>query len=149
MRLRVERFLTTSEATLGLLFVDETFFCFTLEDTFREVKVKGKTRIPSGRYKIELRKEGGMLEKYKQKFGEDHKGMLWLRNVTDFEFVYLHVGNSDADTEGCILLGEGCTRKPPSLSDSTMAYKRLYPMVYQAIEKGGEVLIEVLDKTPF
>jgi hypothetical protein len=71
--------------------------------------------------------------------------MLWVNDVPGFEYVYLHIGNTEADTEGCILIGNGCVRRPPSLLDSTSAYKKLYPMVYQAIENGKTVTIEVLD----
>jgi len=39
--------------------VDGQFVCFGLEDEYREDKVAGETRIPSGTYQVALRKEGG------------------------------------------------------------------------------------------
>lgn len=145
MRLSIKRFHTMPSATLGLLFLDGVFFCFTLEDTAREVKVHGETRIPAGRYTIGLRDCGGMLEKYKAKFGDSHRGMLWVKDVPGFEYVYIHIGNTQADTQGCILLGNGATINPPQLMDSTSAYKGLYPLVYAAISSGEAVTLEVSD----
>ena len=51
MELIVDRYNSTSTHTDGLLFINKKFECFTLEDEFREVKVKGKTRIPDGTYR--------------------------------------------------------------------------------------------------
>ena len=55
MELTVDRYNSESNYTDGLLFIDCEFECYTLEDEFRSVKVFGETRIPDGRYKIELR----------------------------------------------------------------------------------------------
>ena len=65
MRLEVQRFSSGDDSTLGLLFDvsggDREFLCFTLEDEKRDIKVKGETRIPAGKYEIKLRKAGGFL----------------------------------------------------------------------------------------
>ena len=123
--------------------MDGTFFCFTLEDTRREIKIPGKTRIPAGEYAIGLRTEGAMLVGYKQRFGIKHRGMIWVRDVNGFEFVYLHVGNSADDTQGCILVGDGATREPQTLVDSASAYRRLYPAIYHALDNGEPVTLRV------
>ncbi|MCK5550630.1 MAG: hypothetical protein KAI41_08870, partial [Hyphomicrobiaceae bacterium] len=95
------------EATLGTLF-DTTdqpaFLCYVLEDQFNEPKIPGETRIPPGRYRIKFRDEGGMIVRYKKRF-DWHSGMLWLQDVPDFQFIYIHVGNKDDDTDGCLLVG--------------------------------------------
>jgi len=57
--LSLQRFHDSGQSTLGLLSVNDQFLCFTLEDEGREIKVKGETRIPAGRYQIKLRAEGG------------------------------------------------------------------------------------------
>ncbi len=148
MRLKLLRYSTSKESTLGLLYINDKFECYTLEDTFREEKIKGKTRIDSGIYNIKLRIEGGLTKKYQKKFPSIHKGMLWLQNVTNFEWVYIHIGNTAKHSEGCILVGNGSDNnitKDGIITSSTDAYKRIYPRIAKAIEKGKNVIIEIID----
>jgi len=154
MELHLQRFESGNDSTLGLLYAqhsgENVFQCFTCEDEKRTIKVKGKTRIPEGRYKIELRTEGGMHQKYAQKF-EWHEGMLHLLNVPDFEYVYIHIGNTDKDTEGCILVGNGAKHNVENggggtISDSTNAYTNLYIMLLEYFQTGRPVYINVYDR---
>ena len=144
MLLEQIRFPSLAEATLGGLCVDRRFFCFTLDDQSQPVKVAGETRIPAGTYEIKLRAEGAMHEKYNGKF-PDHRGMLWLQDVPGFEWVYIHIGNDDDDTLGCILVGDGL-HVSGKLSESTVAYRRLYGLVSNAILAGEPVTITVEDR---
>lgn len=120
---------------------------FSLEDEHREVKVAGETRIPAGTYRIKLRTEGGMHERYKKHYGARHKGMLWLQNVPGFTFIYIHPGNLPADTAGCILTGEGLSvlRGEFAAVNSKPAYFRIYDRLVEAIEDGEHTDIVVLD----
>jgi len=113
MRLKLQRYSDNGESTLGLFYIDNQFKCYTLEDGFRKEKVPGETRIPSGVYEVTLRTEGGMHERYLKKFPGFHKGMIWLRNVSNFEYVLIHIGNSSDDTNGCILVGSPLIFIPP------------------------------------
>lgn len=148
MKLKLERFWTGEYDTRGRLLVDDKFVCFTLEDEIRKNKVRGETAIPEGEYEITLRKEGGFHARYSKRFGEMHKGMLWLRNVPNFEYILIHCGNTDHDTMGCLLVGElfreGGERS--FLANSERAYKKLYPMVAKALLRGDSVHINVLNK---
>ena len=149
MKLTLQRFSGASESTLGLLFIDGKFSCFILEDEFRAVKVKKETRIPAGTYKILLRKEGGHHERYSQKFPTIHKGMLWLQDVPGFQFILIHIGNTDLDSEGCLLTGDSCMQNVTtrgSLAGSGAAYERIYPVIAEELVKGGIVTIEVFDE---
>ena len=138
------------EATLGTLFnVDgePKFLCYMLEDQFNEPKIPGETRIPPGRYEIKLRKEGGMFERYTKRF-HWHGGMLWLQDVPDFTWVYIHVGNKDDDTEGCLLVGDGQISnviERGQVMSSVVAYRRLYSMIIESLNLGNEVWITVED----
>lgn len=38
--------------TIGELLIDGEVFCYTLEDTVRDVKIKGQTAIPAGTYEV-------------------------------------------------------------------------------------------------
>jgi hypothetical protein len=148
MEIVVNRFSSGLESTLGLMTVDGRFACYTLEDQFNEPKVFGETRIPPGRYRIDVRTEGSMYPRYKARFSPWHQGMLWLRNVPNFKYVYIHVGNKDDDTDGCILVGDGQMSnlvERGQVTASVSAYKRLYPQVLNAIMDGEEVFITVME----
>jgi len=114
MELRLKREISTDLCTVGKLYLDNVFFCYTLEDAYHEVKIKGQTRISAGRYEIKPRYEGGMIERYKERFGKDHF-MLWLQNITDFEYIYIHPGNFIKNTDGCLLVGERYTKLSKSV----------------------------------
>lgn len=93
--------------TIGRLYIDGVFFCNTLEDTDRglaqymsvgeiaNIKIKGATAIPSGAYKVQ--------RTYSQKY---KRLMPQVMNVKGYAGIRIHSGNTAADTEGCILLGD-------------------------------------------
>ena len=143
MEIEVLRYNSTSTHTDGLLFIDCHFHCHTLEDEYRTNKVYGDTRISEGRYKIELRTVGGFHQRYLKKFGSDfHKGMLWLKNVPNFEYVLIHIGNDDDDTAGCLLVAmSNNADKKAFVGESSKAYKKIYPIIRDAILRGEEVFI--------
>lgn len=124
--------------------------CRTLEDAYRPVKVWGKTRIPQGTYNIKLRSVGRLNDEYAHKFSF-HKGMLWLQDVPNFEFVYIHCGNTSVDTDGCILVGK--TIIPPVksptkqyfLAGSQYTYINLYPQILASVLNGGAQL-KIIDE---
>lgn len=72
--------------------------CDTLEPQWRDLnkekKVRGKTAIPEGKYKIVMSPSA--------KFG---KNMPYLIDVPQFEGIMIHPGNTVKDTMGCILVG--------------------------------------------
>lgn len=139
MELTLERLVSDGEATIGALFVEDRFQCFTLEDEFRAEKRPGETRIPAGRYAVRLRRQGALHPKYAARYGALHKGMLWLQDVPGFDWIYLHTGNTDAHTAGCILVGEGALTRAGdmSLQASRDAYRRLARAVMDSAERGG------------
>jgi hypothetical protein len=146
MNLNLKRFSSGDESTIGMLKVNGIFHCFTIEDEYRDEKVAGETRIPAGIYPVALRCEGTMTKKY-EKFPE-HRGMLWLQDVPNFTYVYIHIGNTDADTNGCILVAEGvmADRKGGGRGlSSTPAYLDLYALILQAMDNGEKVYINIED----
>ena len=122
-----------------------TFLAYTLEDEYREEKVYGETRIPNGTYKLGLRKTGGYHQKYSKRFSDFHIGMLHVLNVSGFEYILIHCGNTDEHTAGCLLVGDSQENnqitKDGFIGKSTQAYRRIYPKIAEAIECGEEVTI--------
>jgi len=148
MRLTQIRYSTSKKSTLGLFFINGKFKCYTLEDTYHEKKIYGETRIPASIYTVELRKEGGFHTKYSKRFGKMHKGMLWIRKVPNFEFIYFHPGNDNDDTLGCVLWGNGSINnltKDGMITDSVKAYKRIYPIIARALEKKESVTYQIIN----
>lgn len=141
MHFILQRFSDNRDSTLGILLkVLETgqgkktvFQAYTLEDEFREQKKAFETRIPAGTYKIDIQQADTPLTlKYRSKYTW-FKKHLEIKNVPGFVGVYLHIGNFDADTAGCVLLGDGAdnnTIGPGQISNSTNAFKRFYESVY-------------------
>lgn len=148
MELRLLRYSSGQESTLGLLFIDGVWQCYTLEDEYRAEKVSGETRIPAGRYRITLRTEGGLHSKYQSKFPDVRQGMLWIRDVPGFQHVLIHIGNRDDNTDGCVLVGDGTNNNQVDdgfVASSTSAYLRTYPKVAEALVAGEDVWITVED----
>ena len=56
MEIKVHRKYKKSAYTIGRMYIDDMFFCNTLEDAVRDIpkdgKVPGKTAIPAGTYKV-------------------------------------------------------------------------------------------------
>tara|TARA_R110002020_G_scaffold31820_3_gene98696 strand:- start:282 stop:758 length:477 start_codon:yes stop_codon:yes gene_type:complete len=154
MKLELYRFSSQNESTIGILYLvnNETnqkdFLCFTLEDEKRSVKVYGETRIPKGTYQIEYRKEGGYHNKYKKRFPSIHRGMLEIRDVPNFTHILLHCGNTDDDTDGCLLVGNVVSQnitKDGFLGQSTDCYKRIYPILADILDTQKQLSIKIIN----
>ena len=120
------RFRHTDESTIGSLRLWEgtDFTCFTLEDTVREpeVKVKGKTAIPSGEYQV--------IVNFSERF---RRPMPLLLDVPNFEGVRIHKGNVASQTEGCILLGMSLAGEN-RIGESKKAFDAFFPILQVALE---------------
>jgi len=152
MKLEVLRFADNGEATLGVLFIDGIFKCFTVEDQEQKGdKIMNETRVPNGTYDINLRAEGGFHNRYAAKYGSMHKGMLCIynrpnwkleNNGKSFQYILIHTGNTDDHTSGCLLLNDAVSGATFSGSSSVNAYKRIYPRIAEALIRGEEVTIK-------
>ena len=129
---------------------DWSFLCYTLEDEYRYMKLPGKTRIPSGSYRLALRTHGGFHKRYLERFGAKfHKGMIEILDVEDFSDVLVHCGNDHEDTEGCVLTGDIVRQNVTAagfIGNSENAYKRVYPLIAQKLLDGNEeVWLQIID----
>lgn len=145
MNILLKRLYQTSDCTIGSIYVNDVFHGFTLEDIHRSNKVHGKTRIPAGTYTLLFKKVlTGLTKKYRNKF----KWFNWhieLMNVPNFKCVYIHIGNTSRDTQGCILVGKGHTHGSSSITNSTDSYINLYRLVSSELEMGNNVNLTIQD----
>jgi hypothetical protein len=132
MKLLLVRDMPQPECTLGKLFIDGAFECFTCEDVERPEgqKVHGKTAIPRGTYRVVITRSN--------RFQRD---LPLLLDVPNFEGIRIHPGNTAADTEGCIL--PGIERLPGRVLRSRDAFAEVFDAVRNAIHAGEPVEIEV------
>lgn len=140
MKLTLKRISLRPTYTIGKLYIDDAYFCDTLEDTVRdtnksgkfdngEQKIKGKTAIPYGTYEIKWT--------YSPRF---KKYTPQLMNVPSFEGIRVHAGNTSADTEGCLILGEN--KQVGKVLNSRATINKFYPIIKEACSN-GKVTIEI------
>ena len=70
--------------------------------------------------------------------------MLWVRNVPGFEYILIHIGNTDEHTAGCLLVGNAADMKG-TIGKSTYAYQHIYPKISNELLDGREVWITYED----
>ena len=145
MLLELLRFSTTPEATLGALYIDGTFECFGIEDTWHPNKIPAETRIHPGLYDVGVRATGGSFNPIYSERYPFHAGMLQLQDVPEFTYVYIHTGNNAGHTEGCILVNTSAESHPfPVGGSSRKAYSLFYPKVIEEA-LAGELKIRIRD----
>jgi hypothetical protein len=145
MLLTINRIRDDGEATLGLLYVDGKPFCFTLEDQSQEEKLAAETRIASGVYEIGRRQYGMFYEAYYERWGHDF--VPEVLGVPDFTDILIHTGNTDDQTEGCILVGlTADMSRTATIGKSRLAYAHLYNIISRAFYQGDVVELEIIDE---
>lgn len=160
---QLQRYSDDFFSTLGLLHecftagVTPKFWGFTLEDENRSgPKVPGDTRIAGGKvYEIQLmRTLTPLTAKYREdsRFKDFFVWHLWLKDVEGFTGIYIHVGNHDGHTDGCILLGDQATTniKPGNdgrIGASVDCYTRFYQYLYPKLEAGDRAFLQVRDES--
>lgn len=136
MKLRVKRLHFLDKCTIGKLYVDdEDVGIFTLEDKYREVegkpvqewKVPDETAIPKGTYKVTV--------DYSDHF---QRLLPHVLDVPGYVGVRIHPGNTDLDTEGCLLLGKEWSGGD-FVGKSREAFQELFPRIQGASECSLEI----------
>ncbi len=132
MKLKLVRFAKYPHGTFGKLYVDQSFQCYTLEDTVRTLKVQGETAIPCRTYSLVIDQSTRF-----------QRLMPHLLDVPGFEGIRIHAGNTDKNTEGCVLVGNGHTDN--SLTDSRKAFDSLFAKLQAATTP---ITIEITNSFP-
>lgn len=99
MKLTLIRDKDNGESTLGRLFCEGEFLCFTLENTWADNEPRVSC-VPEGNYQLETKKYGRYWEKYKP------LEIPILKDVPNRSQILIHPGNFPKDTLGCILVGD-------------------------------------------
>ena len=139
MELVLKRYNFGEKSTLGKLFVGGVFFCYVLEDKVREIenepvakwKIPSQTAIPRGQYKV--------IIDFSSHFGTELPHIL---DVPGFDGVRIHWGNTDIDTEGCLLVGSSVVNED-FISNSRATFNHLFDLMEASYERGGDISIEV------
>ena len=150
MNITVIREKWTEDYTIGEIHIDGVYECKTLEDGKHAVKIPGETAIPVGLFELNyLQHDSPLTKRYRKRFSWFTKH-LHLKNVPNFEWIYIHIGNTIQDTRGCILVGEEIVPHKGlfALKRSTAAYEKLYKKVQAALDRNERVTIEVFEKKP-
>lgn len=134
MNIILNRIAKKAKYTIGKLYINNQYFCDTLEDTDRGLtqsmteqqigskKVYGETAIPTGTYRI--------IISYSNKF---KKQMPLLLNVPGFAGIRIHSGNTEKDSLGCILVGKN--KAVGKVLESRDTYSKLFSILYEANKK--------------
>lgn len=128
MKIKVKRYEFRDTYTVGRMYIDDVYFCYTLEDKVREgEKVNGQTAIPTGTYNV--------IIDVSTRFG---KQLPHILNVPNFTGVRIHAGNTSKDTEGCILLGHTYAGK-----DFIGNSKSAFDVFFEKLKEAKTATIEI------
>jgi len=138
MLIELKRTLKLPKCTLGDMYVDGKFVCYVVEDTVREVvgtpvaswKIPHVTAIPVGTYEVII----DMSNRFK-------KLLPLIKNVSGFEGVRIHSGNTAEDTEGCLIVGN--IKMVAGVGQSKVAMAKLQPMIQAALDRKEKVQLTI------
>lgn len=154
MRFIHQRLFDNGDETVGILYSGKNYLCTTLEDERRFRKVQGETRIDPGTYKLVWQENVTPLTvEYRRLYSFFDKHIM-LEGVPRHSNIYIHVGNFDTDTDGCILVADGFL---PTANDgnktryqlaanSRATFEKVYRHIGGYINSGMECLLEVRDE---
>lgn len=134
---RVVRTEFTPTYTMGKFYINNEYFCDTLEDTVREdgVKIYGETAIPAGIYSV--------IITFSPRFKRELPVLL---DVPNFEGIRIHNGSYPKDSLGCILIGK--RYKDGMLTNSKDTINNLMHFITIQETKQHKFSIEIInDKT--
>ena len=138
MTLTLDRKYKLPTYTIGKLYIDEEYFCDTLEDKDRgltddmtvseisKIKIKKETAIPTGTYKITIT--------YSNRF---KKNMPLINDVKGFEGIRIHSGNTNQDTEGCVLVGFN------KVKGNVINSRDTYNKLFSVLSKSNNITITI------
>ena len=152
MKLLLKRIARKSTYTIGKLYINDEYFCDTIEDKDRgldqemslieikRLKIKNETAIPTGTYEITLDVVSPKFSK-KDVYKYINGKLPRLLNVKGYEGVLIHIGNTAKDSAGCILVGRNT--QVGKVLQSTSTFKLLYSKLLEAKKRNEKITITV------
>ena len=125
------RFEQSPISTLGTLFYNHQWLCFTLEPPWKD-NLRGISCIPAKTYKCEYRQS--------PRFGLSLK----VLNVFPRAHILFHSGNTTKDTQGCILPGLDINLETHTITQSRAAKT----ILYNKVPKTSPTTLTITEKTP-
>lgn len=145
----VKRTSPGSKDTLGELYMNGELLCYTLENPVSASGFTDDTHaIPAGTYPIVLKSEGGKHATYQYRFGDAHKGLLFIDDVSGYDFPHIHIGNEVSHTYGSIVVGtskegEEQTDSYRKVLYSEKAYLDIYDKIVSHLVEGESVSLKI------
>ena len=127
MKLALLRDQPDTICTLGTLYTDGVFECYTLEPPLTG---NGVVAIPEGIFPVIL-----AWSKHFQKV------VPHLLNVPGRQYIEIHWGNYVTNTLGCILVGE--IKDKDSILKSVLAFDALFDKIKAALDRQDSITIEI------
>jgi len=146
---QVFRYSDNGDSTLSYILYDGKLYAYGLEDEYRGEKVAGETRIGCGMYQLGIKEEiTPKTISYRNRYTWFDKH-IEVKDVENFTNVYVHVGNFEDNTDGCLLVGD-CpnvnTLQRGAVLHSVTNFKRFYQFVYPLLRDNEKVYIEYIDQ---
>lgn len=152
MELLLKRIALKDTYTIGKLYVNDTYFCDTIEDKVRDLnkdgdlndvgegKIPSLTAIPYGKYEVTIKVKSPKFS-LKSSYSWCGGYLPRLINVPHFEGILIHAGNTADSSAGCILVGENKVKG--QVINSMVTLKKLYPILKEASDRNEKIWIKI------
>ena len=109
------------------------FECFSLEEDKEGLQSGKDLRIPEGNYNLKRHSPSRFENTLRSITKKDDDTMINVYNdkVPASRAILIHWGNTDKDTQGCILLGLTKDNNNESIGQSRQACKEFYDLMYK------------------
>ncbi len=142
MNILVKRIYNCPTYCIGHVYADGKYVCDTIEDTDRGLdqqwplqriaakKVKSKTAIPTGTYRVTLNVVSPKFSQvaYYKRFCNGR--VPRLLQVPGFDGILIHKGSTERSSAGCLIVGYNTVKG--RVTDSQRAFEQLYALIKAA-----------------
>ena len=137
---------TEKGCTISTWYVDNAPFCVGLEDVVRgqgQPKIFGQTAIPAGTYQVKVTMSTRFKRRLPQLFDMPGKVTMFGSRAIGNCGIRIHSGNYATDTEGCLLPGLAVAAGGTMVTNSRIAFERLFARIETAIENNEPVTVTI------